>query len=240
MPGWRSLRQRAHERRAAGREGHTSWPLWHCRLRRSSPMQRPEVDRLSLAVGRSAPRATPPPSRSRARTSLSGAASGNYILAQPTGLSANITPATLTYIATPEIVARGKNPTGLTGTVSGFVAGDTLANSTSGSLVWTTNATDTSPSGDDAIDGGGLAAKNYVFVQDPNSTFALDVLPQMTFLPEVAWLENVVLRRGLTDSSLPVSTSLVEGDNAIYLEGKGDLVVEGPGVRLPPQAPGTH
>src|SRR5581483_11643264 len=58
---------------------------------------------------------------------LSGVGASNYTLAQPTGLSANITPAPLTYNASPASVASGKAPSGLTGTVSGFVAGETLA-----------------------------------------------------------------------------------------------------------------
>ena len=176
-----------------------------------------------------------------ASDSLGGAAAGNYALTQPTGLSANITPATLTYIATPEMVTTGKNPKGLTGTVSGFVAGDTLANSTSGSLAWTTNATAASPAGDYAIDGSGLTAKNYVFVQDPNNVFALgEIYPPVPALPEVAWLESVVLPTGFLNSSLPVISSLVASDNSLYLEGKGALVIEDQGVRLPPQAPGTY
>ena len=176
-----------------------------------------------------------------ASDSLGGAAAGNYTLTQPTGLSANITPATLTYIATPEIETTGKKPSGLTGTVSGFVAGDTLTNSTSGSLVWTTNATASSLAGDYAIDGSGLTAKNYVFVQDSANMFALDeFFPLAPSLPAVAGLESVVLPTGFSNSPLPVMSSLVASDNTLYLDGKGDLVVEEQGVRLPPQAPGTY
>jgi hypothetical protein len=175
-----------------------------------------------------------------AADSLGGTAAGNYTLTQPTGLSANITPATLTYIATPEIVTTGRTPSGLTGTVSGFVTGDTLANSTSGTLAWTTNATASSPTGDYAIDGSGLTAQNYVFVQDPNNINALGVVSPIVSLPQVAGLESDVLPTGLAGSTLPVSTSLVEADNTIYLDGKGDLVIQDQGVKLPPQASGTH
>ena len=67
-----------------------------------------------------------------AADSLGGTAAGNYTLTQPTGLSANITPATLTYVASPNSTTAGTLASGLSGSVTGFVAGQTLANSTSG------------------------------------------------------------------------------------------------------------
>jgi hypothetical protein len=128
-----------------------------------------------------------------ASDTLSGAGASNYTLTQPTGLTANITPAILTYVALLNSTSSGKLASGLSGTVSGFVAGDTLANSTSGAEVWTTNATVLSPPGSYAIDGGGLSSGNYVFTQAPGNATALTVGAAPITPPSVAWVESTVL-----------------------------------------------
>ena len=66
-----------------------------------------------------------------------------------------ISPATLTYTAVAVSQAYGTPIPALTGTVTGFVTGDTLANATAGTLAFTTSATQTSPVGSYAINGGG-------------------------------------------------------------------------------------
>jgi filamentous hemagglutinin family protein len=154
-----------------------------------------------------------------ASDTLNGAGASNYVLTQPTGLTANITPATLTYVALPESTSSGKVASNLSGTVSGFIAGDTLANSTSGTPAWITNATTASPPGAYAIDGGGLTAGNYVFVQDPNNATALTVAaaappappaPPVAAAPvtppSVAWLETSVLPVSASSTSLTFNT----------------------------------
>ncbi|MBP6900354.1 MAG: filamentous hemagglutinin N-terminal domain-containing protein [Burkholderiaceae bacterium] len=111
---------------------------------------------------------------------LSGADAGNYLLpAASTTAQASIGQATLTYLATPASAPAGTLPEQilLTGTVSGFVGSDNQANSTSGSLAWTTPATAASPSGSYAISGGGLAAANYRFVQAAGNATALTLGP---------------------------------------------------------------
>jgi len=108
-----------------------------------------------------------------ATDSLSGASAGNYLLTEPTGLAANITPATLTYVAIPVTLNTGQTPSALTGVVSGFVTGDTLANSTLGTLLWTTPATALSPTGRYPIEGSGLTAPDYVFVEAGSNVTAL-------------------------------------------------------------------
>jgi filamentous hemagglutinin family protein len=154
-----------------------------------------------------------------ASDTLSGAGASNYVLTQPTGLTANITPATLTYVALPESTSPGKVASGLAGIVTGFVSGDTLSNSTSGAPVWTTNATTASPPGAYAIDGGGLTAGNYVFVQGSNNATALTVAagappappaPPVASAPvtppSVAWLETSVLPVSASSTSLTFNT----------------------------------
>jgi filamentous hemagglutinin family protein len=109
--------------------------------------------------------------------SLSGADAGNYTVVQPGGLSADITPATLRYVATPVTQVVGVTLPQLTGTVEGFVGGETQQSATSGALAFTTPATSTSSPGRYAIMGAGLGATNYVFVQDPANTTALAMNP---------------------------------------------------------------
>ena len=107
---------------------------------------------------------------------LGGTSAGDYVLATPL-LSASITPAILTYTADPAYRSfGGLNPT-FHGTVSGFVAGETLASATTGTLAFTSDATPDSGIGSFAIDGGGLAALfgNYTFSQAPGNATALTI-----------------------------------------------------------------
>jgi hypothetical protein len=106
---------------------------------------------------------------------LSGAQAGDYVLAANTvtGNIGAITPATLTYVSNPVTMAMGAPIPGLEGSVSGFVGGDTPADATRGTLVFTTSATAESAPGSYAIDGSGLSAPNYVLVQAPANAAAL-------------------------------------------------------------------
>ena len=108
-----------------------------------------------------------------AADTLAGTAAGDYVLIQPAGLTASITPATLTYTASPTTLASGSKIAGLTGNVNGFVPGDSLAASTSGTLAWTTTAGSASAPGVYAIDGSGLTSSNYVFAQAGTNANAL-------------------------------------------------------------------
>jgi hypothetical protein len=106
----------------------------------------------------------------------SGTLLSNYFLLDPTWTTtASTTPATLLYTATSAVSKVGATPSGLTGKVTGFVAGQTLATATTGNAVWTSNATSKSPAGTYYIDGSGLTADygNYVFAQAPGNATAL-------------------------------------------------------------------
>jgi hypothetical protein len=103
-----------------------------------------------------------------------GADAGNYAVNGTATTAANITPATLTEIATPASVSSGQTPT-LNGSVSGLVQGDTLGNATDGTLVWSTNAPLHAAQGSYAIDGAGLTAENYLVSQSPGNASALSV-----------------------------------------------------------------
>ncbi len=108
---------------------------------------------------------------------LTGPDAGNYALQNTTAsASADITPATLTYVASLITRTTGAEISGLGGAVVGFVGSDTLATDTSGTLVWTTATTYSSRAGVYPIHGGGLAAKNYAFAQAPTNAGALTLV----------------------------------------------------------------
>ncbi len=65
----------------------------------------------------------------------------------------------------------------MTGTVSGFIVGESQVTATTGTPSFTTTATASSPTGSYAINGGGLSANNgnYTFAQDPANATALTI-----------------------------------------------------------------
>jgi autotransporter-associated beta strand protein len=105
---------------------------------------------------------------------LTGGDYTNYGLTQPT-LSADITPATLTYVATDTNLNYGSTITNFAGTVTGFVGGNTLLSATAGTLEFTGTNTPTTPVGSYPITGSGLTASNYVFVQAAGNATALTI-----------------------------------------------------------------
>ena len=141
----------------------------------------------------------------------------NYAVTYVNG-ALSITPATLTYTATPTVRNAGENNPAFGGTVTGFVNNDTLASSTTGTLVWTSPATISSAPGAYAIDGSGLSANNYLFVQDAANNFALTILePIPELLLEVTELadqqrasERFAFERPAQSTRLPEVTSSIE------------------------------
>ena len=106
-----------------------------------------------------------------------GGLASNYTLTGGTH-NAAITPAALYYVASATSRAAGEANPPLDGTVSGFVAGETLASASSGALVWLSPADANSPAGQYAIDGGGLSilGGNYTLTQMPGNATALTVI----------------------------------------------------------------
>ena len=178
----------------------------------------------------------------------------NYSLAGGETVAARITPATLTYAASPVGLYAGRNPPSLTGTVIGFVAGESVTNSTTGSLTWTTAASSSSQPGQYLIEGGGLRATNYVFVQAPGNTKALTIVlakpeaaiqpltvqhaaaVQLSYLqsPTISGSPNSGSGGGYTTSmgtGTTLNTKLNEAGGTNF-----DLRIENPGVRLPAYA----
>lgn len=107
----------------------------------------------------------------------SGLSASNYVFVQATGNASalGVTPATLSYVANAYSRDYGDSNPALDGTITGFKLSDTQANTTTGKLVFTTSATPTSAVGTYAIDGSGLSATNYVFVQAAGNANALSI-----------------------------------------------------------------
>jgi filamentous hemagglutinin family protein len=101
----------------------------------------------------------------------------NYVLSSATFSStASITPAILTLLADPVQSFVGAPIPPLTGSVTGFVAGESLATATTGSLQFSTEATPASEPGSYPVFGSGLLAGNYVFEQAPQNATALAIV----------------------------------------------------------------
>lgn len=102
----------------------------------------------------------------------------------------SITPATVTYVADPVTREAGAPNPPLTGGYTGLVSttvsdwnGNTTAindaSAFSGSVVFTSAATESSAIGQYPVLGGGLSASNYVFVQAPENATALTIVEKV-------------------------------------------------------------
>jgi phosphotransferase system IIA component len=101
-----------------------------------------------------------------ATDSLGGASASNYVLTQPTGLSANITPATLTVTgeSAANKVYDGTTTASFTGgSLSGVVSGDTVTLTQAGTFASKNVGNAIAVSTTDSI--GGASASNYVLTQ---------------------------------------------------------------------------
>jgi len=105
----------------------------------------------------------------------SGLTATNYIFEQNSAnaTALTITPAILSYAANAVSLTVGAAIPAFSGTVTGFLNGDTRTSATMGTLVFSSSATSQSPIGSYAIDGSGLTAANYTFVQAPGNSIAL-------------------------------------------------------------------
>ncbi|HET7360137.1 MAG TPA: YDG domain-containing protein, partial [Rhodanobacteraceae bacterium] len=175
----------------------------------------------------------------------SGSDAGNYSFDVTATTAADIAPAMLTYVATPTNGYSGLSLPPLTGTVEGFVGGDTLASATDGNLQWTSNSTAGSPPGNYAIDGSGLTARNYLFVQAPGNASALTLaVPEVppSVHNAVASLLGTAGSNGLPGTAgngvqtWPGFVADEENDgagNGMYVLSGANVQVVGGGIRLP-------
>ncbi len=109
----------------------------------------------------------------------SGLSASNYVFAQDAGNATALTinPATLLYVADAASRTYGAANPALTGTIAGFVNGDTQSSAVSGALVFGSAATAASGVGAYAVNGSGLSASNYVFQQAASNATALIINP---------------------------------------------------------------
>jgi filamentous hemagglutinin family protein len=110
---------------------------------------------------------------------ITGADSGNYLLTSHTasGNIGEINPALLSYTAAATIRTFGRQIEGFTGSVLGFKGGDNISTSTNGELAWITPASISSQPGTYFINGSGLTAADYIFVQATGNATALTLVP---------------------------------------------------------------
>jgi len=90
-----------------------------------------------------------------------------------------ITPATLNYVADSVSIYQWTKLPPFTGTVTGFVAGDTLASATTGTLTFAPGTVGSNTAGTFASNGSGLSANSgdYVFRQAPGNATAFVISP---------------------------------------------------------------
>ncbi len=89
--------------------------------------------------------------------------------------SSTVAKATLTYTANTSSKVYGDAVPALSGTVTGFVNSETISTVTTGTLSWSTLASANSPAGSYEINGTGLSANNYDFVQASSNATALTI-----------------------------------------------------------------
>ena len=111
-------------------------------------------------------------------SAATGSGLGNYTISYVAGLL-TVSPAVLSYVADVVGIPFGSVIPTLTGAVTGFVNGETLATATSGTPAFTTTATASSAPGTYAVAGSGLTALHgdYTFDQSPSNATALTISP---------------------------------------------------------------
>jgi hypothetical protein len=108
---------------------------------------------------------------------LAGADAGNYSLTQPTGLTADITPATLSVTADAQTMTYGGPVPALTFTTGGLVGGDTAASVLTGALATTaTSSSHVNPAGYPITQGTLVANGNYT-INFTGSTLTINRAP---------------------------------------------------------------
>ncbi len=109
-----------------------------------------------------------------------------YVITASTAGTATINKAELTYTANTASFRAGTPPSGLSGTLSGFVNLETQGTATTGMLAWVTQATSASGAGRYAINGSGLLADNYRLSQAEGNSAALTLTQNTSFVPVVS------------------------------------------------------
>ena len=130
-----------------------------------------------------------------------------------------VNPASLTYTANAASRTYGAANPALSGTITGFVAGDTQASATMGTATFTTPATSASNVGTYAINGSGLTANNgnYVFSQAVANATALTINPALL---SVSGAKTYDATTGFATGRLVVAGAQ-NGENVVLTSGSG-------------------
>jgi hypothetical protein len=145
----------------------------------------------------------------------SGLAS-NYSLTAGQTATAHISPAELTVTADSASKTYGQAIPTLSGSVTGFVGSDTLANATGGTEIFSAAATGSTDAGSSAITGSGLTANygNYVFAQAAGNAAALTINPASLTVTAL----NAAMSAGTQNPVLMANyLGFVNGDSAASL-----------------------
>ena len=172
--------------------------------------------------------------------SATGSGLSNYAITYDPGV-VTVNPATLTYAATAANQTYGSSNTSFTGTVTGFVNTDNQGNATSGTLSFTSSTTPTSNAGSYAINGAGLTAANYSFVQAGGNATALTINPAiLTYVATAANSTYGSTPPGFTgtvtgfvnadDQSNATTGTLSFGSTATATSNAGSYAINGSGL----------
>ena len=147
-----------------------------------------------------------------------GLSNANYTLTGASG-AVTIGAATLTYVADPASRPYGSINPAMTGSVTGFAPGDTLASATIGALEFGSGAAPSSNVGLYAIAGSGLTANNgnYLFVQAMANGTALQITPAALAVTGAKTADGTT---AFTTAQLGVSGA-VNGETLTLLSGTG-------------------
>jgi filamentous hemagglutinin family protein len=129
-----------------------------------------------------------------------------------------LSPPTLNYVATPITQPYGSPIPSLLGMVTGFQNGDTQSSATTGTLAFTTTATQSSNAGSYPITGSGLTANggNYTFAQAPANATAFTITPAVLTVTA----NDVTIVQG---RPLPTFTASYSG----FVLGQGPSILSG-------------
>jgi hypothetical protein len=149
-----------------------------------------------------------------------------------------VAPAVLSYVASPAIQFQGEAPRPLGGAVSGFAYADTQASATTGTLAFTSAATSASAVGIYAVQGAGLAAANYRFIQAASNQGALSIVAApMAQRPIIAghitFESSNVYEKNFGTPRLCVGTGPLD-TGSVGADGNDLLALEWSRVRLSP------
>ncbi|MEO6280869.1 YDG domain-containing protein [Roseateles sp.] len=159
-----------------------------------------------------------------------GGLAANYQFQLPAGnVTASITPATLTYLADPALMLSGAAFPTFTGTVSGFLGSDAVGNATTGTATYQAGVATSALPGIYAINGSGLSAANYVFVQDSRNAQALQIDPSVSPAQDTAQTGTANLARAL-QAALPDTPAFTPRDTGLL-----DMTAPRPASKVAPQ-----